>query len=172
LLAELGIRYVCVWVDDEQPSPVKIPEGELYALPIALPLDEVNALWDRRIDIDRYREMIQETFETLDREGANNGRLLVLHLHPWLMGQPFRIDCLDEALGHIVHRQGVWAATGAKIIDRYRRHRPVARCHAVPGISSDFSLVSNRGCDGQPTSEQMLVAHANMARRLADARRW
>jgi allantoinase len=51
----------------------------------------------------------------------------VLHLHPWLMGQPFRIGCLDEALGHIMRHQGVWAATGAEIIDWYRGHRPVAR---------------------------------------------
>jgi allantoinase len=126
LLAQLGIRYVCDWVNDEQPYPLKVPQGELYALPIALPVDDVNALWDRRIDIDRYREMIKETFETLYSEGATNGRLLVLHLHPWLIGQPFRIGCLDDALGHIMHRRGVWAATGSEIIDWYRRSRPVA----------------------------------------------
>jgi hypothetical protein len=127
LLAELGIRYVCDWVNDEQPYPLQVPAGELYALPMALPVDDVNALWDRRIDIDRYGEMMQETFETLYSEGATNGRLLVLHLHPWLIGQPFRIGRLDEALGHMVQRQGVWAATGSEIIDWYRHNRPVAR---------------------------------------------
>ena len=127
LLAQAGIRYVCDWVNDEQPYPLKVPQGELYALPIALPLDDVNALWDRRIDIDRYGEMIREGFDTLQHEGANNGRLLVLHLHPWLIGQPFRIGCLDKAIGHIVHREGVWAATGSEIIDWYRRNRPVAQ---------------------------------------------
>jgi len=127
LLAQVGLRYVCDWVNDEQPYALKVPQGELYALPIALPVDDVNALWDRRIDIDRYKDMLKETFETLYSEGATNGRLLVLHLHPWLIGQPFRIGCLDEALGHMVHHQGVWAATGSEIIDWYRRHRPVAR---------------------------------------------
>jgi peptidoglycan/xylan/chitin deacetylase (PgdA/CDA1 family) len=122
LLAEAGIRYVCDWVNDEQPFPLKVPQGELYALPVSLPVDDVNALWDRRIDIDRYGQMIKETFATLYAEGATNGRLLVLHLHPWLMGQPFRIGCLDEALGSIVHHQGVWAATGAEIIDWYKSH--------------------------------------------------
>jgi allantoinase len=106
---------------------LKVPQGELSALPITLPVDDVNALWDRRIDIDRYREMIKETFATLYDEGDTNGRLLVLHLHPWLIGQPFRIGCLDEALGHIVRHEGVWAATGAEIIDWYRGHRPAAR---------------------------------------------
>jgi hypothetical protein len=30
---------------DEQPYPLKVPGGELHALPAALPLDDVNALW-------------------------------------------------------------------------------------------------------------------------------
>jgi hypothetical protein len=83
-------------------------------LPITLPLDDVNALWDPRIDLDQYGRMIRETFETLYREGATTGRLLVLHLHLWLIGQPFRIGSLDAALGRIVRRQRVWAATGAE----------------------------------------------------------
>jgi allantoinase len=126
LLAEAGLRYVCDWVNDEQPYALKVPQGELYALPIALPVDDVNALWDRRIDIDRYRDMIKETFETLYDEGSTSGRLLVLHLHPWLIGQPFRIACLDGALAHLMQRPGVWAATGAEIIAWYSEHRPVA----------------------------------------------
>ena len=31
---------------------------------------------------------------------------------------------LDDALGHMVRRRGVWAATGSQIIDWYRSHRP------------------------------------------------
>jgi len=80
------------------------------------------------MDIDRYgQQMIRDTFETLYREGENNGRLLLLHLHPWLIGQPFRIGCLDAALRHIVQRQGVWTATGSEIIDWYRRNRSIER---------------------------------------------
>jgi hypothetical protein len=61
--------------------------------------------------------------------GANSGAyklLLVLHLHPWLSGQPFRIRYLDGALGAMLRRQGVWAAQGAEIIDWYRRNPPAA----------------------------------------------
>ena len=50
----------------------------------------------------------------------------MLHLHPWLIGQAFRIGCLDGALGRIVRPQGVWAATGAEIIDWYGSDRPVS----------------------------------------------
>lgn len=124
LLAAMGLRYVCDWVNDEQPYAFNVPQGELYALPVSLPIDDVNALWDRRIAIDKYGEMIQETFATLYDEGATNGRLLVLHLHPWLSGQPFRIRFLALALGSIMQHQGVWAARGAEIIAWYQRQRP------------------------------------------------
>jgi hypothetical protein len=52
--------------------------------------------------------------------------VLTLHLHPWLIGQPFRIGYLDSALAHMVRRQGVWAANGSDIVQWYRQHRPTA----------------------------------------------
>jgi peptidoglycan/xylan/chitin deacetylase (PgdA/CDA1 family) len=123
LLAEAGLGYVCDWVNDEQPYPFKVPAGELYALPISLPLDDVNALWDRRMDVDRYGAMIKETFDTLYREGAHGGRLLTLHVHPWLIGQPFRIGILEDVLRHITRRKRVWTATGGEIVEWYRLQR-------------------------------------------------
>jgi allantoinase len=124
LLAQAGIRYVCDWTNDEQPYRMKTAEGELFALPIMLELDDLHAMGDRRVPVTRYADMLQEGFERLYRDGARNGRLLVLHLHPWLSGQPFRIRYLDGALGTMLRRQGVWAAHGAAIIDWYRRHPP------------------------------------------------
>jgi peptidoglycan/xylan/chitin deacetylase (PgdA/CDA1 family) len=125
LLAQAGIRYVCDWTNDEQPYPMKTPEGDLLALPVTLPLDDVNALWDRRLTIGRYVQMVQESFDTLYEEGAENGRLLVLVLRPWLMGQPFRVRYLKEALAYITGHEGVWSATGAEIVDWYCSHPPV-----------------------------------------------
>jgi peptidoglycan/xylan/chitin deacetylase (PgdA/CDA1 family) len=126
LLAQAGIQYVCDWVNDEQPYRLQTPQGELCALPIMLELDDVHALWERQVPIDRYATLLTESFDTLCRDGAHNGRVLVLHLHPWLIGQPFRIGFLDQALGAMVRREGVWAASGAAIVDWYRQHPPMA----------------------------------------------
>ena len=126
LLARAGIRYVCDWTNDEQPYPIKTPQGEMYALPVMLELDDVNALWDRRVGIDRYGELLKDGLDTLYHDSAGSGRLLVLNLHPWLIGQPFRIGYLDDALGHMMRRQGVWAAAGSDIIHWYRSNLPAA----------------------------------------------
>ncbi|HEX2277134.1 MAG TPA: polysaccharide deacetylase family protein [Candidatus Tectomicrobia bacterium] len=126
LLAQAGLRYVCDWTNDEQPYRMKTAEGELFSLPIMLELDDLHAMGDRRVPVTRYADMLREGFERLYRDGARNGPLLVLHLHPWLSGQPFRIRYLDGALGAMLRRQGVWAAQGAEIIDWYRRNPPAA----------------------------------------------
>ncbi len=121
LLAAAGISYVCDWANDEQPYRMTTAEGDLAALPIALELDDTHALWERRVPVDRYGTMLSESFEGLYQDGAQTGRLLVLNLHPWLIGQPFRIGFLDAALEGIMQRQGVWAAQGKAIVDWFRR---------------------------------------------------
>ncbi len=126
LLSEAGLQYVCDWVNDEQPYPLHSPHGALFALPLMAELDDVAALWERRVTIGRYQQLIEESFETLYQDGQQNGRLLALNLHPWLIGQPFRIGYLDRALGRIMRRGGVWAATGAEIVDWYQRNPPTA----------------------------------------------
>jgi allantoinase len=105
---------------------MKTSEGELLALPIMLELDDTVALANRRVTVDRYGEMLKEGFEIMYRDGGQNGRLLALNLYPWLIGQLFRIGYLDDALGHMMRWQGVWAATGAEIADWYRDNPSVA----------------------------------------------
>ena len=120
LLAEAGFRYVCDWANDEQPYRFDTPTGELYSLPVMIELDDVFALRDRRFPVDDYAGQLKEGFDVMYRDGAATGRLLVLNLHPWLIGQPCRIGFLDEALGHMMRRRKVWKATGSEIIDWYR----------------------------------------------------
>ena len=91
-----------------------------------LELDDVIAMAHRKVTVDRYATMLRESFDGMYDDGSDNGRSLVLSLHPWMIGQPFRIGFLDEALGHMMRRQGVWAASGAEVVDWYRRNPPVA----------------------------------------------
>jgi len=121
LLAQAGIRYVCDWANDEQPYRMTTATGELHALPSMIELDDVFALRDRSFRVDEYCDQLKQAFDTIYRDAATSGRVLVLNVHPWLMGQPFRIDLLDEALGYMVGHADVWAASGAEIIDAYRR---------------------------------------------------
>ena len=90
--------------------------GDLHALPIMLELDDVHALWDRHVALDRYERLLVESATQLTYDGAQNARTLVLHVHPWLMGQPFRIGTLDRALGAMLKLPGLTAARASDVI--------------------------------------------------------
>jgi allantoinase len=124
LLAELGIRYVCDWPNDEQPYRMKVPAGELVSLPIMHELDDVHALRERAISVDRWRAAAIEAFDRMHEDGAESGRLFVLNLHPYVIGQPFRIRYLEEVVRHIAEKDGVWTATAREIADWYLGQTP------------------------------------------------
>ena len=124
MLAQAGIRYVCDWTNDEQPYQMKVPQGTLTSLPVMLELDDVYAHWSRRVEIDRYAAMLEEAMDTMYHDASESGRLMVLNLHPWLIGQPFRIGFLNDALRNMTRRQGVWAATGSEITDWFHSNQP------------------------------------------------
>jgi hypothetical protein len=65
--------------------------------------------------------MINRTFDVLLREAKENdsGRVMCIALHPYLIGQPHRIDTLDRVLNRICSHPDVWSATGGEIVDHY-----------------------------------------------------
>jgi peptidoglycan/xylan/chitin deacetylase (PgdA/CDA1 family) len=123
LLAEEGVEYVCDWPNDEQPYRMKVPvkgnAGSMVSMPTMLDLDESYTHRGRRIPIQRWTRMVIEAFDRMYADAEKSGRMLLLSIHPWLIGQPYRIGALDDALGHIMRHSKVWAATGSEIMDWY-----------------------------------------------------
>ena len=119
LLAEAGLRYVCDWANDEQPFPMTAGDNPFFALPLLYELDDVASMAQRKVTVEDYQRRLTESFEVLHADGATNGRVLALNWHPWLVGQPFRVGAVDDALGYMMSHDGVWPATGSEIIDWY-----------------------------------------------------
>ncbi|WP_157570820.1 polysaccharide deacetylase family protein [Microtetraspora malaysiensis] len=120
LLAELGVDYVCDWPNDEQPYDLVVPTGRLTSLPVAIHLDDVFTHYKRGIPMDRWARSVREAFDQLVIDGAGSGRLLVLGLHPWLVGHPFRIGHVERVLAHMAASPDVWLATGSEVVDWFR----------------------------------------------------
>ena len=118
LLAEMGVDYLCDWANDDQPYLIGPADRSLVSLPLMQEISDVSLHWNRRVTMARWAAVVCEAFDTLYREG---GRLFALPLHPWCIGQPFRVRYLQQVLEHITKHAEVWATTGAEIAAWHRR---------------------------------------------------
>ncbi|MDH3667824.1 MAG: polysaccharide deacetylase family protein [Paracoccaceae bacterium] len=118
LVAEAGITYYCDWYHDDQPTPIRVRNGSLITIPYQMDINDAM-VWRHHIEAGDFATMIIDHFDTLWREGADQGRVVCIALHPFIMGQPHRIRALERALAHIVAHDGVWLATGSEIADWY-----------------------------------------------------
>jgi peptidoglycan/xylan/chitin deacetylase (PgdA/CDA1 family) len=119
LLAESGIDYVLDWPNDEQPYLMHAGDRRLVALPMAVDLDDVIAHWQHKLTMRRWRQAVIDAVDQLCTDGERNGRVLVLNIHPWLMGQAFRTTYFAEVLDHVRNRPGIWLATAGEIASAY-----------------------------------------------------
>jgi allantoinase len=120
LVREAGIDYVCDWVNDDMPYEMQTASGALYAMPLSNDIDDHTILVQSRHSEDSYTQQICDQFDVLHEEAAREGgRILALSLHPWVIGQPYRIGALERTLGHIMNHKDVWAATASEILDAF-----------------------------------------------------
>ena len=82
-------------------------------------LEEIKRLISDRVNDDRVRE---KAFDQLYEEGAENGKVMCIPLHPFLIGQPHRIGPFAEALEYITGHDEVWVTTGREIAEWYYEH--------------------------------------------------
>ncbi len=120
LVAESGIRYLCDLYHDDQPTPIRVRSGTLTSLPYSMEINDSIA-WRRGQEAEAFARKIRDEFDTLHAEGEVHGRVMNIAVHPFIMGQPHRIEALSQALEYILAKGGVWCATGSEIIDWYRQ---------------------------------------------------
>lgn len=120
LVAESGIRYLCDLYHDDQPTPVRVRSGQLTSLPYSMEINDSIA-WRRGVEAEAFAQKIRDEFDTLHAEGEVHGRVMNIAVHPFIMGQPHRVEALSQALEYILGKGGVWCATGAQIVDWYRQ---------------------------------------------------
>jgi peptidoglycan/xylan/chitin deacetylase (PgdA/CDA1 family) len=121
-LSAAGCEYVADWgANDDQPYLMTLDDGKtLVSVPYSYDINDKQAFERRNVSASDFREMICRQFDVLYREGEESGRVMHIALHPYLMGLPYRIDALDQALAYVCRHQGVWLATGSEIARHYR----------------------------------------------------
>ncbi len=121
LLAGHGVEYVGDWINDDLPYRMRTGWGDLVSMPHPYETDDQLILGEFQHTEDQYLQQLRDQFDTLYAESAaDNGRLFALSLHPWVIGQPFRIHTLERALGYVLAHSGVWPASRADIVAAFQ----------------------------------------------------
>ena len=119
LVAEAGIGYLCDLYHDDQPTPVRVRRGSLVSLPYSMEINDSIA-WRRGQEAEAFAQKICDEFDTLYAEGAEHGKVMNIAVHPFIMGQPHRIEYLSRALEYVLGHEAVWCATGSEILASYK----------------------------------------------------
>jgi allantoinase len=124
--AEAGIEYVVDWFVDDQPFPILTDEHRLVNVPYSWEVNDARimggASFGGLYEVEQFVKMFKDHFDTLYDEGEETGRVVCLPLHPYIIGQPWRIDYLREILDYVSGHEAVWLATAGEIATFYRDH--------------------------------------------------
>lgn len=122
LLAETGYSYTLNWCHDDQPMPMRTRSGTaLWAVPYPQELNDIPMIIARQMDGKDFAQMIIDQHdEMLMQTRADDAAPLVMGiaLHPYIVGQPYRLRHLRRALQHIAaarDRGQVWMSTPGAI---------------------------------------------------------
>ncbi|ODS94559.1 MAG: polysaccharide deacetylase [Erythrobacter sp. SCN 62-14] len=121
LLKEHGLTYTCDWVNDELPYALK---NGLINLPLNHELSDRQIITVQQKSADSWAESLCDAFDWLAAEAAAQGgagRMLPVHLTPYIMGLPYRISALEGWLRGISQRPESWFATGEEIIAHWHK---------------------------------------------------
>lgn len=119
MLADLGLRYLLDWCNDDQPFRLNV--GNLLSVPYAIELNDLTLFGSKGFTGPQFRDAVIDQFEQLYSESADSGRVMALCLHPFVVNQPFRHKYLVQALEHIVGHAGVWLTTSDEIAEHYEQ---------------------------------------------------
>ena len=123
LLAETGYGYTLNWCHDDQPLPMRTRGGQpLWAVPYPQELNDIPMIMARQMDGKDFAQMIIDQLdEMLDQAQSPGAAPLVMGiaLHPYIVGQPYRLRHLRRALQHVAaarDRGQVWMTTPGAIV--------------------------------------------------------
>lgn len=117
LLKEAGVGYCCDWANDE--LPWRFTNG-LVNLPLNHELSDRQILTVQQQSVDSYAQQMTDAFDWLATEADDHGgRILPLHITPYIMGLPYRIDAFDKLIAALAQRPEAWFATGSEIVENW-----------------------------------------------------
>jgi allantoinase len=121
LLTEAGYDYTLNWCHDDQPVAMRSRSGKvLWSIPYPQELNDIPMIMGRHMDATDFAQMIIDNFDEMLEQARHPPLVMGIALHPYIIGQPYRLRHLRRALQHIAaaRDQGrIWMTTPGAIFD-------------------------------------------------------
>lgn len=118
LLKEAGYHYMLDWPADDQPFWMKTRAGPILSVPYSIEVNDSPAQVFRHHTGREFEEMIIDHFDEMLVQSRKYPLVFNIVLHPFVIGQPFRLHALRRALTRLLeHRDELWLTTPGGIAD-------------------------------------------------------
>ncbi|MCB1717505.1 MAG: polysaccharide deacetylase family protein [Candidatus Competibacteraceae bacterium] len=118
LLQEQGYRYLLDWCHDDQPTWFRTRQGRILAVPYPQEINDIPAIMVRRAGAAEFAAMIIDNIDEMLQQARAQPLVMGIALHPYIVGQPFRLRHLRRALAHIARqREDIWLTTAGAIAE-------------------------------------------------------
>jgi peptidoglycan/xylan/chitin deacetylase (PgdA/CDA1 family) len=117
LLKEAGYTHLLDWPVDDQPIWMQTRAGPLLSVPYPMELNDAGGQVWRDHTGRQFAEMIVDQFEEMLEQSDKAPLVFALALHGFIVGQPFRLRPLRQAIKHCVEkgRDRVWFTRAGEI---------------------------------------------------------
>lgn len=119
LLTETGYAYNLNWAHDDQPTQIQTRSGQtLWSIPYPQELNDIPMVMGRHLDGTAFADMVIDNFDEMLLQSRQQSLVMGIALHPYIVGQPYRLRHLRRALQHIAAARDagdIWVTTPGAI---------------------------------------------------------
>jgi peptidoglycan/xylan/chitin deacetylase (PgdA/CDA1 family) len=128
LLAEAGYGYTLDWCHDDQPVRMRTRSGRtLWSVPYPQELNDIPMIIARQMDAKDFATMVIDNADEMLEQARRQPLVMGLALHPYIVGQPYRLRHLRRALAHLAglrDRGEIWFTTPGDICRHMEQLEP------------------------------------------------
>jgi hypothetical protein len=115
-MTETGYTYTLNWCIDDQPVKFRTRSGKpLWCIPYPQEVNDIPMIVARQMDGKDFADLIVDNFDEMVTQSKAQPLVMGIALHPYLVGQPYRLRHLRRALEHITTSNKIWFTTPGEI---------------------------------------------------------
>jgi allantoinase len=119
MLQEVGYTYTLNWCHDDQPTRMHTRSCKpIWSIPYPQEINDIPMVIARQMDGKDFANMIVDQFDEMRHQARAQPLVMGIALHPYIVGQPYRLRHLRRALTHIAQSRDareIWLTTPGAI---------------------------------------------------------